>query len=382
MQIDASTSPRVPASTRIASLDQFRGYTVLGMFVVNFVGSFAVIPAILKHHNTYCSYADTIMPQFFFAVGFAYRLTFLRRSALGSRWAVYGHFVKRNLGLIALGAVLYVGGAAFDEWLQPPSTQSAPFFVRSLRGELFQALVHIGVTCLWIMPVIGTAPMVRIAFALFSASAFLVLSHSFYYDWVMTAPGIDGGPLGFLSWTVPTLAGSLAYDIVIAGERRAAIGRLARWGLVLMLLGYALSCLNLATPPNSPSGGGMGVLLIEPPFVPPTRAVNLWTMSQRAGSLSYLIFGAGLSMAIYALFVWACDVGGMRIGLLGTLGTNALAGYVIHGLVDRMITPFTPRDSPLGVVLAALALFLAVCYGLLRVWEKRGVRVDGPLART
>ena len=39
-----------------------------------------VVPAILKHHNTYCSYADTIMPQFFFAVGFAYRLTFLRGS--------------------------------------------------------------------------------------------------------------------------------------------------------------------------------------------------------------------------------------------------------------------------------------------------------------
>ena len=34
---------------------------------------------IFKHHNTYCSYADTIMPQFFFAVGFAYRLTFLKR---------------------------------------------------------------------------------------------------------------------------------------------------------------------------------------------------------------------------------------------------------------------------------------------------------------
>ena len=40
-----------------------------------------VVPAIFKHHNTYCSYADTIMPQFFFAVGFAYRLTFLRRLA-------------------------------------------------------------------------------------------------------------------------------------------------------------------------------------------------------------------------------------------------------------------------------------------------------------
>ena len=76
----------VPA--RIESLDQFRGYTVVGMLFVNFLGGYQVVPAVLKHHNTYCSYADTIMPQFFFAVGFAYRLTFLsavRRSAAPPR---------------------------------------------------------------------------------------------------------------------------------------------------------------------------------------------------------------------------------------------------------------------------------------------------------
>ena len=69
----------VPASRRIVSLDQFRGYTVAGMLLVNFLGGYQAVHAVLKHHNTYCSYADTIMPQFFFAVGFAYRLTFLRR---------------------------------------------------------------------------------------------------------------------------------------------------------------------------------------------------------------------------------------------------------------------------------------------------------------
>ena len=68
-----------PPSGRIVSLDQFRGYTVAGMLLVNFLGGYAAVPAVLKHHNTYCSYADTIMPQFFFAVGFAFRLTFLRR---------------------------------------------------------------------------------------------------------------------------------------------------------------------------------------------------------------------------------------------------------------------------------------------------------------
>ena len=65
---------------RIESLDQFRGYTVAGMFVVNFLGSFDATPVLLTHQNNFCSYADTIMPQFFFAVGFAFRLTFGRRA--------------------------------------------------------------------------------------------------------------------------------------------------------------------------------------------------------------------------------------------------------------------------------------------------------------
>jgi predicted acyltransferase len=65
---------------RLASLDQFRRYTVAAMLMVNFLGGYKVVPAILKHHNTYCSYADQVMPQFFFAVGFAYRLTFLKRA--------------------------------------------------------------------------------------------------------------------------------------------------------------------------------------------------------------------------------------------------------------------------------------------------------------
>src|SRR5438874_13780476 len=93
---------------RIVSLDQFRGYTVLGMFLVNFVGSFAVIGEllpVLQHHHTYFSYADSIMPQFLFAVGFAYRLTLRRRLERGERAAAYARVVQRSLGLILVAFV-------------------------------------------------------------------------------------------------------------------------------------------------------------------------------------------------------------------------------------------------------------------------------------
>jgi predicted acyltransferase len=369
---------------RIVSLDQFRGYTVLGMFVVNFAGHFLVMPAILKHHNTYCSYADTIMPQFFFAVGFAYRLTLLRRLQTVGAGAAYGHAVRRNLALILLGAVLYHLDGAYKNWNELERLGFWGFLETAFQRELFQTLVHIGVTAFWIMPVIAASVPVRIGFACFSAGLHLALSYLFYYDWVMTRPGIDGGVLGFLTWTLPMLAGSFAYDIVAppfstpppAKGWGAAIGRLLGLGLILMLLGYALACLNLVTPPNAPPApatAGQTALpwpLVEPPFVPPTRPVDIWTMSQRAGSVSYQTFGAGFSLALYALFVWACEVGRLRLGVFTTLGSNALAGYIIHGMIDEAMKPFAPKDAPLWYVLVSLGLFLAICYLFLRYLER------------
>jgi hypothetical protein len=357
-------------AARLVSLDQFRGYTVLGMFVVNFLGGFSVTPAVLKHHNTYFSYADSIMPQFFFAVGFAYRLTFLRGLASGDRGSVYWRIWRRNVKLILLGAVFYVAPGLVIALTRSPHLSLGGFVVEALQGDLFQTLVHIGVTALWIMPVIGARPAVRLLFAVGSAGLHLGLSHWFYYDWVTTVEGIDGGILGFLTWTIPMIAGSLAYDILVrTGKTGTAIGSLLRWGAGLMLLGYGMSCLNLITPPNTPAHSGLCFWLVEPPFVPPTRPVNLWTMSQCAGSVTYLTFGAGLSLVLYGGFVWACDTHRFQIGIWRTLGSNALAGYVIHGAACWSLLSLLPRRAPLGTVLPALLLYLVFCYGCVRVLE-------------
>jgi hypothetical protein len=139
-----------------------------------------------------------------------------------------------------------------------------------------------------------------------------------------------------------------------------------------MLLGYALSCLNLVTPPNT-AGAEVRSWLVEPPFVPPSRPVNMWSMSQRSGSVSYLTFAAGFSLAVYALFVLACDRGRLQIGLFATLGSNALAAYLIHDLVGDAIKPYAPRDAPLWFVVAAFGLFLGVCYVFVRHLEKNRI---------
>ncbi len=370
----ARGDPPSRVAARLVSLDQFRGYTVLGMFVVNFLGGFTVTPALLKHNDTFFSYADSIMPQFFFAVGFAYRLTFLRGLASGDRGSIYWRIWRRNVKLILLGAVFYVVPGLVIALARSPHPSLSRFVVEALQGNLFQTLVHIGVTALWIMPVIGARPAVRLLFALGSAGLHLGLSHCFYYDWVTTVEGIDGGILGFLTWTIPMLAGSLAYDISVrTGKPGAAIGSLLGWGAGVMLLGYGLSCLNLVTPPNTPAHAGLCSWLVAPPFVPPTHPINLWTMSQQAGSVTYLTFGAGLSLVLYAGFVWVCDARRFQIGVWRTLGSNALAGYVIHGVACWSFLSLLPRRAPLGTVLPALFLYLVICYGCVRVLERKRI---------
>jgi predicted acyltransferase len=375
--------------TRIASLDEFRGYTVLGMFWVNFVGGFTVMAApftlvlfgvscvlplqLFRHWNTYCGYADTIMPQFFFAVGFAYRMTFLRRLERQGPWAAYTKVIRRNLGLILLGFVIYHLDGHYNTWAKLKELGVWGFFTTAFQRDIFQTLVHIGVTSLWIMPVIAAGPGMRFLFCCASAILHWFLSYNFYYDWVTTRPGIDGGYLGFMTWTVPTLAGTFAYDLVAGYSKSGAALRIFALGVVFMAVGYALACVNLVWPPNSVSGGGFASYLVEPPFVAPTRPVNIWTMSQRAGSASYLTFGAGLSLSLYALFIFACDIGPLRVGIFRTLGSNALAGYIIHSLVADAVKPFAPKDSPLWYVLAAFAVFLAICYLFIRHMEKQGL---------
>jgi predicted acyltransferase len=345
MSVDRVSVPR------IASLDQFRGYTVAGMLFVNFLSGMQAVPAIFKHHNTYCSYADTIMPQFFFAVGFAYRLTFLRRLASSGPWNAIRAVLTRNAGLVVLGFVLYHLDGEVRSWQELGRLGAWGFLSQAFRRELFQTLVHIAITSVWILPVIAAGIAPRVAFLAASAGLHLWLSSRFYFDWAWQTPVIDGGQLGFLTWTIPTLVGSLAFDAIVAARTLGTdpIPKLVGWSVVLMAVGYGLSCAAGRWPP--------------PPFVPPPsgNVVSLWTMSQRTGSASYLTFAAGFSLAVYAVFVLLCDRWKAQSSLFRVFGQNALAAYIIHPLVAGAVKPYVPNDAPGWYVAAGLGLYFAIC---------------------
>lgn len=407
----ALTGTARPKSERLTSLDQFRGYTVVGMMLVNYFGGYKACPQVLRHTHDYCSYADTIMPHFLFAVGFALRLTFGRRMQADGSAAAYGRMIRRLLGLVLVALVVYNVGPRAESW--EALVQMGPWEAirEPLKRSWFQTLMHIAVTSLWILPVVCGSPRLRIGWMLGSAFAHVGLSYWFNFQWVNTgANGIDGGPLGFLTWTIPAIIGTLACDVFTRprgelGFGSPALSRIAVAAVLIMSVGYLISCgtrlydvppdrveslkaVKLADDSVWPSGQrvtdkvalakteGLGSWFAEPPFVKPPekeeRKWNYWMMSQRGGTLAYLVFSAGFSLLVYLLFFIACDLGGYQLAFFRTFGTNALVAYVLHSMVSSAVQPFFPKDSPAWYAYAGLALFFWITWLFVRHLEKQG----------
>ncbi|MCA9078197.1 MAG: hypothetical protein KDA93_24420 [Planctomycetaceae bacterium] len=458
------------APTRIVSLDQFRGYTVLGMFLVNYLGSFAACPKILLHTHDYISYADTIMPHFLFAVGFSFRLTFGRRAQKEGLAAANWHMIRRMLGLVLVSIVIYHSGPPAETWAKLTEKGVGGILPNLLKREWFQTLMHIAVTSLWILPVIRSTAGVRIGWMVFSAALHIWLSYWFNFEWSNgsgpfegTGNGIDGGPLGFLTWTTPAILGTLACDAVAGAEGRPNLWKMVGWSIVIMAFGWLISCgtriydvpesvveaqiqesievkkreneeqkdipekdrkyskrpelQKIADNPVIPSKEelqahmekeDLSQWLAEPPFVPPPhswdppklkegetpgrggfmgwlldpnyrpennahmyRKWNYWMMSQRGGTLAYLVFSGGFSLFVYVLFYVVCDIWGWSLGVFRSFGVNALAAYILHAMVGGAIKPFVTKDAPGWYVTASVILFFLINWIIIRHLEKQ-----------
>jgi predicted acyltransferase len=418
------------ASGRIISMDQFRGIVVLSMFTVHYSSQFPLPfdrSAVWGHNNTFLSFADAVLPSFLFAAGFSLRLSMLHRTAARGAGAAYRHAVRRCLLLVLLLQALM-----FDRWgprfRDVLGERGLPAALDVLvKGRLWESLSIIGLASLWTLPVIAGSVRTRVAFLLTGLVVHAVLCQLFYFDYLYGRPnwldawagatgetGYEGGPLGVLTWAIPVIAGSLAYDLVVTNTAKRAAFVLLTWSAILLAGGYLLSCLSTLYPLAEPAttqeyelirngqvaaspvlptfgadstGGAAG--LVPPPFVRPganeQRQLNYWTMGKRVVTPSFAITATGYAVGLYALCVLLCDAGGMSLGLLRTFGQNPLAAYILHlfflgglvramfGILDKRYPGcLRPEETWLGGLAYCLAWF-GLTYGCVRILEKRGI---------
>ncbi|HOW70563.1 MAG TPA: DUF5009 domain-containing protein [Phycisphaerae bacterium] len=101
--------PALAKSSRLLSLDAFRGITIAGMIMVNNPGDWGKIYAPLGH-ATWNGWTptDLVFPSFLFIVGVAMTYSFDRRLSEGaSRLRLFEHVVRRTIILFLLGLILF-----------------------------------------------------------------------------------------------------------------------------------------------------------------------------------------------------------------------------------------------------------------------------------
>jgi predicted acyltransferase len=305
------------ASTRLVSLDAFRGLTIAGMILVNNPGSWAYVYGPLGHASWHgWTPTDLIFPYFLFIVGVAIPFSFRRRLGEGAdRGHLFKHVVRRALILIGIGILMRA----------IPDFDFAEMRYYGVLQRIGLVYIFAAALYLWV-PARGR--WVTTVVLLFGYWTLMML---------VPVPGFGAGdlspdgnlaafidqqvmgghlwqgtwdPEGLLS-TLPAIGTSLLG--IFTGEwlqaevpKEKITKGLIVAGAVLVPLGWAW---GLVFPINK----------------------NLWTSS-------YVLFSAGTALILFAGMYWAIDVKNWRGRWhtpLVVYGMNAIAVYVASGMLAK-----------------------------------------------
>ena len=368
------TAP-VPPAGRFASLDFFRGVTVVGMIFVNNPGDWGHLYGPFGHAEWHgWTPTDLIFPFFLFIVGTASVLSLGKRAAQGaSRRGLARHAVRRGATIVLVGWAL----AAFPFTLE-----------RLLRLRIPGVLPRIGLVYALGALLLLAAPAKRKAAFLAAASAVLLALHTA----LLFLPGYDLTLEGNLQTAIDLalLKGHLwkpAWDPEGVLSTLTALATMLTGALTGLLLTSGASLrARLAALGVAGAAGVAGGLLWQALGLPLNK--GLWTGS-------YVLFTSGAACLSLLLALVVVDVRGVRrpFAPLFTFGTNPLLAFVLSGLLAKVmgLVKWTGDDGKaisvtrwlfenvfsrvgepyLASHLQALA-FLAVIWAVLRYCERRG----------
>lgn len=347
--IPATAAASPPIKGRILSIDQFRGWAIFGMLVVDYFGAYKNTWVQMHHHDDFMTWADTIAPIFMFVVGMGMRLSMIRRiDRVGLKEGRSG-LLSRYLLLVLIAFTLYT-------------------------GYLWDALMNIGLAGLIALWVVDKKPAARFAVALgFLAVYQAIFSWTTYGDWLLdtykyekdaiplifriipfgpelVGTNINGGPIGHWSWLMMLMCGTIAYDIMATKDTKKIVVGCLAWGVGLCLAGWILRA----------EWGG---------------TKEFWAFSKNWMTSPYALWATGLCFLHLLAFYVINDLIGFEIPHLTVLGLNPLFIYILQWCIMETGHRFVPREPNLAFLWIGFVVFYGVCYGIAYYMYKKNIFV-------
>jgi predicted acyltransferase len=283
-------------SSRLLSVDVFRGMAVAGMLLVDYPGDEAAAYLPIRHAqwNGWTG-ADFIFPSFVFLMGISIVMSFSSRLQRGeTRQQIAWHAVKRSLALFVLG--VFLNGA--------PEFHLASWRIEGVIQRIAICYLVAGVLFLWtdtrglvvaaVICLLGYWALMRLVpvpgFGLPGRDIPVLAPDRNLVDWIDRALfngrlyNTTRDPEGVLS-TIPAIATAIAG--VLTGQWLRSERSAQTKAVGMLVVGAA----------------GLAVGLIWNRWFPINK--NVWTSS-------FVVFTAGFALIFLALLYWVIEIRGWR----------------------------------------------------------------------
>lgn len=332
----------IAPTRRIASLDVFRGLTIVLMILVNSQGNEYAYP-ILEHAAwNGCTFADLVFPFFLFIVGLTSVIS-LNKSKMNQDAHLYRAIFRRSILLFALGVFLNI----FPKYIDISSLRvygilqriAVCYLVSSIiylkTSTKVQTLIFLAILWFyWFMMTLVPVPG-------YGANLFTVDGNwvAYFDQLIFSSAHLYGkvyDPEGFFS-TIPsiatTLSGVLTGSLLLTsstGQKKFYV--MMVFGVVFILLGWFW---NYSFPINK----------------------NLWTSS-------FVLWTSGFALIVFALCYLIVDILNCQRWALPfkIFGMNAIFAFTFHVLLLKLqfVFYFILKDGSKGNMKAMLTEY---CFG-------------------
>jgi predicted acyltransferase len=306
---------------RINSIDQFRGFSIISMILVNYLAFYECTPTFLKHAKiTGITFADLVAPFFLFILGMMFRGSLLSRIQKGGKRKAYIHAARRYALLILIGMA---GGCAGKMKL-------------TFDWGILQT---IGLAGLIALPVMALNIKARIISLLVVLTVYHVLIVPHFSKLIINSE--NGGPLGAVSWSVIIILSGISGEFFKKADIKKSAREMFCLGMLLLSAGYL----------------SQFILPVSKPLV----------------SGSYLLSSCGISIFVFLVFLFIVDQKNINIPTLTALGKNALLIFLLHYILVKAGHVLVPVNSKsIYVGLAALTIYV-LCFLMSFILDKKGL---------